>query len=104
MFTVYRIDKVDTYGNSHGVNRDETWSLEKDKTFNSEEEATEYVIAMNRRFCSYDLGIIGASDELISLRCTGRKWCHKQRYFLEKPDIKLIRKKLEDSGIKTLSA
>lgn len=99
---VYRIDKVDTFGNSHGVNRDETWSVVLDKTFATEDDARDYVIEMNHKLCGYDLGILyTTTKEFIMERCTDIKWCHKQRYFIGRPNIKLIRENLTKDGVST---
>ena len=47
---VYKIQISDTFGNSHATNRDETWYVKKDKTFDTEEEAKEYIIDRTRLF------------------------------------------------------
>lgn len=102
-YHVYRIDKVDTYGNSHGVNRDETWSVVLDKTFTNKEEALNYIIHMNRKWCRYELGTLYTNNqEFIAERCTDIKWCHKQRYFLGRPNLKLIREYLNKDGVTTI--
>lgn len=86
----YRIDK------SHNVNRAETWSVYIDNKFSSKQEARNYVIRMNRRLCGYDLGIFYSdNEELIEERCTDVKWCHKQKYTIGRPNIKLINEYLE---------
>jgi len=54
IFEVFRIKTSDTFGNSHGLNRD-------DQTFASCEDARKYVISMNRMLCSYDLGILSTN-------------------------------------------
>jgi len=102
-YQVYRIDRISTHGNSHGLDRDETWSVELDATFASEVEALAYVIQMNRRHCSYELGILYSSDRsVIARRCTDSKWCHLHRYFLGRPDMDLIAEKLNKDGITVL--
>ena len=102
MTQVYRIDKTNTSGNSHGVNRDETWSVSKDNIFASYEDAMSYIIMMNKRLCGYELGILYSYDpEIIAYRCTDIEWCHKQRYFIGYPNLKLINEKLKHEGITT---
>ena len=102
MTQVYRIDKMNTHGNEYGINRDETWSLARDRMFSSFEEAKDYVIAQNRKFCGYELGVLYCDDcDIIAHRCTHSNFCHKQKYFLEKPNMQLMREYLELDGVTT---
>lgn len=103
--SVYRIDRVDAKGNSHGINRDEIWSIVLDQTFPTEKDARDYVITMNRKHCTYDLSIqYSENDEFIAERCTSPHWCHRQRYFIGRPDINRIRAQLQADGVTVLSA
>lgn len=100
MIDVYRVQKIDTHGNSHGVNRVESWYIEFDRKFDTEEEARQYVIAGNRRWCGYDLGILDVTDsDIIADRCLNTKWCHKHKYFLGRPNTEIRRQNLKEEGI-----
>jgi len=101
MITVYRIDKVNIQHNEYAIDRHETWYIVKDKDFVSFEEAREYVIKMNRNKCGYDLGILYSNDENeINYRCFDKEFCHKQQYFIDRPDTNLIKNKLQKDKIR----
>ena len=88
---VYRLDKHYTHDDTREINTLESWSIVMDKRFASIEEASKYVIDMNRKFCAHELGIICCDDEnIVAERCTSVDFCHKQRYFIEHPNTKLI--------------
>lgn len=101
MVTVYRIDKVNVQHNEYAIDRNETWYIVKDKDFTNFDEAKEYVISMNRNKCGYDLGILYSNDEKeIEFRCFDKEFCHKQQYFIGKPDVNLIKSKLRGDKIR----
>lgn len=101
--TVYRIDRTSSHGRSHGLDRDEDWSVELDSTFSIESDARDYVIEMNRRHCGYELGVLYSNNmEFIADRCTDPEWCHRQRYFLGHPNIDLITVNLRKEGVNVL--
>jgi hypothetical protein len=101
MVTVYRIDKVNIQHNEYSVDRNETWYVVKDKDFVSFEDAKEYVIRMNNNKCGYDLGILYSKDEAeIAYRCFDKEFCHRQQYFIGKPDVNLIKSKLQNYKIR----
>lgn len=101
MVTVYRIDKVNIQHNEYAIDRNETWYVVKDKEFMSFDDAKDYVIRMNRNKCGYDLGILYSDDEEeILRRCFDPEFCHKQQYFVGKPDTTLIKNKLRQDKIR----
>lgn len=105
MFDIYRIDKHDTNPNSHKTNRDETWNLIKDKSFETEKEAELYVIKMNRHENAVDLGLTNCTDnEEISFRCLDKQYASKQTYFIGRPPINLIKSQLKQRGITIYSS
>ena len=102
MTQVYRIDKIYTYDTPYEINVNETWIIVPDEYFTSIEDAEIYVIKMNTCRCGHYLGITSGNDELfIAERCLSTEWCHKQEYFVNRPNIKLLRHNLEKDGIIT---
>lgn len=102
-YQVYRIDKSPTRGNHYGIDREEAWGVEIDAAFSSHEEAREYIIRMNRKYCGYELGILYSNDQsVITQRCTDSKWCHLQRYFIGRPNMDLIAEKLRKDHINVI--
>lgn len=102
-YQVYRIDKTPTRGNSHGVNRDETWGVELDAAFVTVEEARDYVVKMNHRHCGYELGVLYSIDkQAIFDRCINPKWCHVQRYFVGRPNIDMISERLQKDRVSVI--
>jgi hypothetical protein len=103
MTQVYRLDRMPAHRNHHEVDVDETLAIVPDEYFNSLEEAESYVIEMNIKTCGQTLGITYDSNDenLITEKCLSTEWCHKQRYFVTRPSIKLLRNNLEKEGATT---
>jgi hypothetical protein len=98
---VYYLFKTDTFGNSHFVNRDETWTVKLRESFPSIEEAETYVINMSKRdivrFCSKP------TDMFCREFCfTSDKYMKYRTYFIGKPDICKMKKALEEDGVKVI--
>lgn len=100
---VYRIDTSDTYGNSHAINRHETWEIVFHKKFPSHEEAVEFVTSMNMKNPDivrqyYKMG----AEELLKFRAEFMQIRGNLRYikwFVGKPPMKEIREELIAAGI-----
>jgi hypothetical protein len=93
------------YGiNSHGVDRDEIWLITKDRAYDTENEAIEYVIAESRKL-PYYINLIQSlnkdqEEKFIYEFCFGEKYYHHNRYFLGRPSIKKLEKGIKNDGIK----
>lgn len=100
MTTVYKIQVSDTFGNSHFTNRDETWYVLKDKEFDTEEEAKEYIIGRTRLFVpELSSHLITITDDKKHEFCnefcfTNEVYMAKRRYFIGKPDLKVMKAQL----------
>jgi hypothetical protein len=105
MTHVYRITTWDTHGNSHGVNRDETWSISRDKTFMSDDDALKYVRDKNMElpyFVNLTYGIGGvALDEFYNGFMNDPRYTHHCRWFVGKPPMDKIRAGLASDGVRT---
>lgn len=102
-FQVFRIDRVSGGDNRYGIDRGESWSVEMDATFANRDDAVDYVVKMNKRHCGYELGILYSNDKaFIAQRCTDSEWCHRQKYFLGRPDIDRISQKLMKDGVSVI--
>lgn len=102
-YQVYQIVKIPTRGYSYTFDREEIWSVQLNAAFASEDDAKEYVVKMNRKYCGYELGILHSNDyNLIVRRCTDPEWCHLQRYFIGYPNTDMISDKLRKDNIRVL--
>lgn len=96
-YQVWRINKVAPHGNSHAIDRSDVWSWSKDIEFDSLDDAEHYVIVMNRRMCSYELGIMGETNlDVIRRRClTDENWAWCRSYHLiQDEDRMALRQKI----------
>ncbi len=110
MISVYRIKTFDTFGNSHSTNRDESWSVHKDETFDTLEEAEKYVIEkslIHTEMATYSFEL--SKDEKQDFY---RRFCFdneddtfltKRRYFIEYPDIKKIKQMLKKESVQVIN-
>ena len=106
-YVVFKLFTVDTFGNSHALNRDESWTLMRDRIFNNLEEAKQYVIDKNR--VHSDMVNLGFNlkdtekDTFYDEFCfTNDKYVHKRRYFLGAPDKKKIIQNLREDNLKVI--
>lgn len=100
IFQVYRIDKS-MKGNHFNTGREEKWKVVKDKKFDKEEEAQDYVFRMNRHYHAIDLQLHNLQDkDEIRNRCLNdENFMHRRTYFLQVPDLEKIRQLLSNDGI-----
>lgn len=99
---VYRIDKLSSKGNSHTIDRSETWSIVVDRTFTSLEEAENYVIKQNRHNCAVDLGLnaLEITPAIVRDKCLDNpKTIHLRTHFIGIPPLAEIRKSLIENKI-----
>jgi len=108
---VYKIQISDTFGNSHATNRDETWYVKKDKTFDTEEEAKEYIIDRTRLFVPelssflYILNDDEDKHDFCDKFCfTDERYMTKRRYFIGPPDLKKMKALLIKERIQVKTA
>lgn len=106
-YVVTKLFIVDTFGNSHAINRDESWTLKKDRFFASLEEAKQYVIDKNK--IHSDMVRFGfhlpdeEKDAFYQEFCfTNDKYLHQRRYFLGIPDTQKLLQNLRDDNIKVI--
>jgi hypothetical protein len=101
---VYKIDVYPANNNSFRVDREESWILKKDKVFNDLKSAKQYIIDKSRIHTDLNLFLVDIRDEItkehfVEEFCFDSKYLKHQRYFIGKPDIKLIQRALEDDGV-----
>lgn len=102
VFEVYQIVKANTFGNSHFVCRDETWSTRLDKVFSNLQEAREYVIKSSMKIIVRFQ--IHPTYEFCEDFCFNNdRFLAEREYFVGKPNIEAIQNALKRNGIKILS-
>jgi hypothetical protein len=95
--TIYQIFKQDTFSNSHGVNRDETWTARRFKEFDTHQEALEYAVQMNLkdivRFYQHP-----TFDQCVEFM-SNDTWYGEVDYFVGPPDQRKLNRWLDKQGI-----
>lgn len=105
MYKVYQITMWDTYGNSHGVNRDETWKYRMLRSFTSETEAINYANKLNLNLPDYknmmprDKSQI---DAFANAFLTDDRYIKYRRFFVGIPPMHEIARCLNADGVVTL--
>ena len=103
--TVYRIDTFPISTNAYGVSRDESWVVHQDKTFQSLEEAKDYVRERSRLKTDLVLFLARTQDPAEKKRIIDEFCFHNdtyqqhRRFFIERPDITKIAKALHADGV-----
>jgi hypothetical protein len=105
MFQVYYLEKYPITTNAFSISRTEQWEFTKDKSFNTIEEAKEYIKNKTKSlpdFVLYAEGYIGDKrNELLEKFCFTDDFLLKNRFFLE-PCKDKITVKLQQEGIKII--
>jgi hypothetical protein len=105
MFQVYYLEKYPITSNAFTISRTEQWEFAKDKSFNTIEEAKEYIKNKTKSlpdFVLYAEGYIGDKrNELLEKFCFTDDFLLKNRFFLEPCKDKII-VKLQHEGIKII--
>lgn len=102
---VYQILTRDTHGNAYAINRDETWTVVKDREFETRPLAEEYILSKvkeNPDFLRLTVDISDIEDKEQALHnfMTDPKYLFYHRFFIEYPPISAIKKSLQDFGVK----
>ena len=96
---VYFLEKYPNKSNAYAVSRSETWTFSLDKSFESEEEAREYVRDKNRYTPEFVLqaeGILGDQrEELLDNYTFTNQYLLKKRYFLEPLPLKELKENID---------
>lgn len=104
MIEVYRIRTLSGGDNSHGVDRSETWTVVRDQTFETVEEARRYVIEQsiahtelvlrrnNRDRESFYNDFCFDNDLFLTYR----------RFFIGRPPVAEIRRRLRENGVQVI--
>ncbi len=108
---VYKIDTYESKGNSHSIGiREENWFLRKDKVFDIEEDAKEYVRNQNRLHTILPTYLItlktqAEKDAFVDYFCfdPNSKYLHERRYFLQRPSSRKITDELRKNGIRIVN-
>lgn len=96
----YRIETNAACGNSHGVGSrdDESWTLRREPSFRTEQEARDYEERLSRHATIpptllVDLLDDGAKRAVVEEFCFGdsTRYAAHRRYFLHKPDVSATR-------------
>jgi len=102
-YTVFKIEKFEQGNNSFRTDREENWTLKKDKEFEVVTEARKYVIDKNRIHSDLPNFIVDLhekdKEEAVMKFCFSDDYEHLRVYFLGKPDINRIKNKLMENGI-----
>ncbi len=105
-YFVYKIRKMGEGSNAYTTERSECWTVALDSDFSSEEAAKDYVREGNIMYSPLgSLYLAGKSDartterELIDRFCFSPEFLHERVYFLGRPDIEAISKKLSEVGV-----
>lgn len=107
MYQVYRIDTYDAKSNSHSIGiREENWYLRKDKIFDNEEQAKEYVRLQNRKFSTLPTYLISLKTdkekrEFVDKFCfeENTPYLYERRYYLGMVSTKNLVNNLKQQGI-----
>jgi hypothetical protein len=111
---VYKIETFPAGNNHFGINRNENWSIIKDKEFENIDDAKEYVIIKSRLVTELPIFIISyrllemennSNDEtkFINDFCfDDDKYIKYRRYFIGYPPIDKIKESLKNDGIHIL--
>jgi hypothetical protein len=105
MYKVYQITMWDTYGNSHGVNRDETWGYRELRSFTTEAEATNYSNELNLSLPDYKNMMPSNKsqfDAFAGAFLTEDRYLKYRRYFVGVPPMREIARCLSADGVITL--
>lgn len=106
---VYRIYTYPAKNNHHGIDRDENWFLRRDKTFDTKEEATEYIISQSRTHTdmilySYNLPPKEKEAFYQEFCFTNNTYASYRRYILDLREKEVICRALQKNGIKLIKA
>lgn len=95
-FEVYRITVSGGGNNDYTVDRSETFIIQHHSTFDTKQEAEQYVITNNLKHLTGDV-VVATLDRGMSQRdvcLSDPKWMHVRRFFVGKPDIGKIKQAL----------
>lgn len=100
---VYQILTRDTHGNAYAINRDETWTVVKDREFETKQAAEQYVLAKGREnpdFLRLTADMDTAARELaLQSFMTELKYLCYHKFFVEYPPIAAIKQSLHELGV-----
>jgi len=107
-FQVFKIDTYDIKGNTYGVGREESWIARKNKSFETEKEAKEYIRKQSLihtdliNFLTKGMGILESKEkeDMIEKFCfTEDRFLLYRRFFLGYVPEKEIRRALKASNL-----
>jgi hypothetical protein len=102
---VYKINNIKMQNNTYYVDREEYWDVVLDATFKTMAEAKKYIIHMNKLHSDLLLNTLHMDEteknKYILRFCFSDDCCMTRKYWLGKPNIKLIKEQLHNIGIKT---
>jgi len=104
MISVYKIVICDTFNNEYFINRDETWSIEKDSEFSSEEDAMLYIITKSMIFTEIKRFLQEIPDEkkdefIREFLFNDDTYIIYRRFFIGLPDIDKMKRCFTCNGI-----
>ena len=105
MYQVYRLNCFPDQNNRYRINCDESWSIARDNSFSSKEDAEEYIIEKSRLNIHLPLFLHFCSnkDKFSREFCfTDDTYLKYRRYFLNEVPIKELREASEKDGIKVI--
>lgn len=102
---VYRIDTFSGENNEYGVDRSESWVLSIDSLHDTIEDAKDCVRSKSRVFTDLPLFVADFNtqeekDSAAEEFCFSDKYLKYQRFFVGKPSIANIKKRLKEEGVR----
>jgi hypothetical protein len=104
-FQVYRIETFDNKGNSHAICREENWIVKKDQSFDTLEDALEYIRNKTKMVTHLPTLLIDVKSQEEKRKIIDDFCFHDpvytsyRRYFLNKPCLREIKAALQKHGI-----
>jgi hypothetical protein len=99
---VYKLDAFDFGNNSHMTDRRESWTLKKDETFDTLDEAKDHIRQKSRSHTYLPNLLVGLPEEVkkqaIEEFCFTDKYLFHQRYWLTPPSKASFQKAVEAQG------
>lgn len=103
MVYVTRILRTRAGSNAYTVDLSETWTIQRDSTFDTNDEAEAYVVSKNKQAIDGDAYIrLSARYDDKAFLGTGSPYPKYLTYFVGPPPLSAIQEQLKDDGVRIL--